>query len=71
MSAHSSHTHYEPEAQRIKLLIQRDGEQAAREWIIRTLKIYREASYNPASHVSLAPYRPLFEESITAFGRYL
>jgi len=60
-----------PEIERIKFLIERDGETAARAWVERTLGIYREAISKPGSHASIAAYRPLFEDSIRVFEAWL
>jgi hypothetical protein len=60
-----------PEIERIRFLIQRDGEKAARAWVERTLKIYCEAISTPRSPASSAAYRPLFEESIRTFKAWL
>ena len=60
-----------PEIERINFLIQRDGEQAARMWVERTLRMYREGINNPGSHASKSAYRPLFEESIREFEAWL
>lgn len=59
------------ERQRISLLIQRDGEAAAREWVKRTLDIYSQALKCPASHASLPEYRLLFEQSVKEFEHWL
>ncbi len=59
------------EQQRIELLIQRDGEAAAREWVQRTLENYRQALQSPASHASLPEYRRQFEQSIREFEDWL
>jgi hypothetical protein len=59
------------EEERIKGLIQRDGLEATREWVKRTLAIYREALTSPASHASQKGYRPLFEKSIQEFEEWL
>jgi hypothetical protein len=59
------------EAHRIRLLIERDGYQAARDWVLRTLQAYREAVNSPYSHASLGHYRPSFEESIGDFEEWL
>jgi len=60
-----------PEIERIDFLIQRDGEQAARAWVERTLRMYREAITKPGSHASNPAYRPLFEDSIRTFEAWL
>jgi hypothetical protein len=59
------------EKHRIKLLVERDGEAAARAWVERTLKIYREAINHPGSHPSTKEYRPAFEQSIREFEEWL
>lgn len=59
------------EAHRIQLLIERDGYEAARAWVLRTLQAYREAVNSPHSHASLAHYRPSFEDSISDFEEWL
>ncbi|MGH8495543.1 MAG: hypothetical protein ACREVN_05360 [Gammaproteobacteria bacterium] len=60
-----------PEAGRIELLIDRDGFDAARVWVERTLDIYRGAVANPRSHAASGDYRPRFEASIRAFEAWL
>lgn len=59
------------ETQRICFLLERDGEEATRAWVERTLAIYRNAIQSPGSHASLADYRPSFEASITEFESWL
>jgi len=59
------------EYQRIRFLVDRDGPAAARDWVERTLTIYREAANNPRSHASTPNYRPLFRASIEAFEQWL
>lgn len=59
------------EQRRIEFLIQRDGEEAAREWVERTLETYRQAISSSASHASLPEYRPRFEQSIKEFKDWL
>lgn len=59
------------ERQRIRLLIERDGESAARAWVERTLRIYREAVDNRHGHASLPQYRSGFEASIETFEAWL
>lgn len=56
---------------RIRFLVERDGHAAAREWIERTLRIYREAIDSPGSHASAAHYRPRFEDAIAEFEHWL
>ncbi|ADE15242.1 hypothetical protein Nhal_2143 [Nitrosococcus halophilus Nc 4] len=59
------------EEERINLLLQRDGLEATRNWVARTLNIYREAVASPASHASQKNYKPLFEKSIKEFEEWL
>jgi hypothetical protein len=61
----------EREAERIQLLVDRDGFAAARTWVERTLEIYREAIHSDKSHASKTDYRPLFEDSIREFEQWL
>ncbi len=61
----------EREADRIQFIVERDGPAAAQAWVERTLKIYREAINSAASHASKAGYRPLFEDSIQEFEKWL
>ena len=58
------------ERQRIEFLVRRDGIAAARAWVERTLKLYREAVVSPG-HASTNEYRPLFEQSIRDFEAWL
>ena len=71
MSLSPTDTRLAPEARRIESLIRRQGLRAAREWIGRTIKIYREAINNPLSHASRPEYRPLFKRSIDALEHWL
>ncbi|ADJ28746.1 hypothetical protein [Nitrosococcus watsonii] len=56
---------------RINLLLQRDGLEAARNWVERTLNNYRKAIASPANHASQKNYKPLFEQSIEEFEQWL
>ena len=47
------------EKHRIEFLVRRDGEEPARAWVERTLKIYREAIAS-GGHGATKEYRPLF-----------
>ncbi len=60
-----------PEYERINFLIRRDGEASARQWVERTLAIYRAAIESPASHASKNEYRLLFKQSIYEFEEWL
>ncbi|OOC49713.1 hypothetical protein [Thioalkalivibrio versutus] len=59
------------ELQRIRFLIKRDGEAATREWVERTLNIYREALAGAGNHPPAAHYRSEFEHSIRRFEQWL
>jgi len=59
------------EAERIRFLVERDGRDAARDWVRKTLKAYRDAVASPASHASKPGYKPLFEASIREFEEWL
>jgi len=56
---------------RIRFLTERDGAEATRVWVARTLKIYREALQGESNYTSLPEYRSRFEEAIRAFEEYL
>jgi len=59
------------EAGRIRFLLERDGREATRAWVERTLAIYRQALATPGSHASKPEYRPAFERSVAAFEAWL
>ena len=59
------------EADRIRLVVERDGLDAAVEWVRRTLQIYAQALDDPANFARAAEYRPRFEQSIRAFEAWL
>ena len=59
------------EEERINFLLQRDGSEATRNWVERTLNIYLRAIVSPASHASQKEYKPLFESSIREFEKWL
>lgn len=59
------------EHQRIRFLGQRDGAEATRVWVARTLKIYRDALQSQSNYASLPEYRPRFEQAIRAFEEFL
>ncbi len=56
---------------RIRFVAQRDGEADARDWVERTLKIYRDGIDNPKSHASKPEYRARFEDAIGEFEAWL
>jgi len=59
------------ERERIRFVVERDGNDAARQWVERTLKIYRSAIDSADSHASTAQYRSLFEDAIRTFEQWL
>lgn len=59
------------ESERIAFLLRRDGYEATRAWVERTLNIYREAVQGGDRHAADARYRALFERSIEEFARWL
>ncbi len=60
-----------PEAERIGFLLARDGRQATRAWVERTLRMYREELGRPTSYASDAAYRPRFERAVCEFEEWL
>jgi len=59
------------ERRRIEFLLQRDGLDATRAWVRRTLDIYRDALRNQASHPAAPDFRPLFEQAIRDYEEWL
>lgn len=59
------------EAGRIRFLLERDGPEATRSWVERTLAIYRAALRDPTSYAADAVYRPRFEKAVREFERWL
>jgi hypothetical protein len=59
------------EQARIALILARDGPARARQWVARTLQIYRSAVASPASHAAMPEYRPLFDAAIREFEAWL
>ena len=67
-----------PETHRLKFIEQREGKQAAIDFALQTMKIYRICVLNSrkrgsvkSHHASLPQYRRGFIESYQAFKRYL
>lgn len=58
------------ERNRIEFLLQRDGLDATRTWVRRTLQIYRDALAN-RSHAAAPEFRPLFEQAIREYEQWL
>jgi len=59
------------EEKRIGLLLARDGEQATREWVKRTLAVYRRAVLDPKHFASTGEYRRRFLASCADYRRWL
>ena len=60
-----------PEAERIGLLLGRDGHVTTRKWVERTAAIYQTA-LSQANHFASDPaYRPLFERAVREFNEWL
>ncbi|HEX7043897.1 MAG TPA: hypothetical protein VF203_04715 [Burkholderiales bacterium] len=59
------------ERKRIEFLLQRDGLEATRAWVRRTLDIYRDALRNQAGHAAAPDFRPLFEQAIRDYEEWL
>lgn len=51
--------------------MQRDGPEATRAWVRRTLGIYREALANRSSHAATPEFRSLFEEAVREYEAWL
>ena len=60
-----------PETERIDFLLARDGKASTRNWVQRTLDIYRQAVNAPHSHASKKEYRLLFLQAIDEFEAWL
>lgn len=54
------------ETARIRLLLEREGREAALAWAQRTLDAYRDAIQNPQHFASSGEYRGLYEASVKA-----
>lgn len=57
---------FKPESERIQFLMKRDGPEATRAWVQRTLEIYRQALRNGDSM-----YRARFEQAVREFEEWL
>jgi len=60
-----------PESERIAFLLRRDGPEATRAWVERTIRIYRDQVARPRSYASDSTYRPRFERAIREFEEWL
>jgi hypothetical protein len=59
------------EGRRIGLLLERDGLEAARAWVARTLAIYRRAVLDRSHFASRPEYRRSYLASCADFRRWL
>lgn len=59
------------ETNRLELIVQRDGLDAAIAWAGRTMQTYLEALKDPRHYARTTEYRPKFEESVREFQRWL
>lgn len=62
----ATHTKLKPESERIQFLLKRDGPEATRAWVQRTLEIYRQAFHHGDSM-----YRARFEQAVREFEEWL
>lgn len=60
-----------PESQRIDFLLRRDGYEATRKWVERTIGLYRAEIGPRGSYATDATYRPRFEKAIREFEEWL
>ena len=60
-----------PESERIRFLLERDGLEATRAWVERTLAIYRQALADPRNYANDPSYKPLFERAVREFEEWL
>ena len=60
-----------PESERIEFLLRRDGLEATRSWVKRTLTIYRQALADPRNYANDPSYKPRFERAVWEFEQWL
>jgi len=60
-----------PESERIALLLKRDGLEATRAWVERTVAIYRRALADPRHYANDSSYKPRFERAVREFEEWL
>lgn len=60
-----------PESERIGFLLRRDGPDATRKWVERTIGLYRAQIGPKGSYATDATYRPRFEKAIWEFEEWL
>ncbi len=61
----ASHPELKPESERIQFLMKRDGPEATRAWVQRTLEIYRQALHGDSM------YRTRFGQAVQEFEEWL
>jgi hypothetical protein len=59
------------ERERLAFLVERDGAEAAAEWVRRTMRIYRRALLAPGHFARAPEYRRRFIEAYCEFKRWL
>jgi len=59
------------ESERIAFLLKRDGLEATRAWVERTLGIYRRALADPKHFANDSSYKPRFERAVREFEEWL
>jgi hypothetical protein len=60
-----------PESERVAFLLKRDGFEATRAWVERTLAIYRRALADPKHSANDSSYKPRFERAVQEFEDWL
>jgi len=60
-----------PESERIAFLLKRDGFEATRAWVERTVAIYRRALADPKHYADDSSYKPRFERAVQEFEDWL
>ena len=60
-----------PESERIAFLLKRDGLEATRAWVERTVAIYRRALADPRSYANDSSYKPRFERAVRELAEWL
>lgn len=60
-----------PESERIEFLLRRDGFEATRKWVERTVDIYKAALAEHSGYGADPTYRPRLEKAIREFEEWL
>lgn len=60
-----------PESERIAFLLERDGLEATRAWVERTIAIYRRALADPKHYANDSSYKPRFERAVRELEEWL